>query len=73
MIEEAGMDDRKTLYVCDRRRCERCSYPICSHTPDIAHAKNFVLDTAGRFVECDPLAPTVIDRLTLPMKGNEKK
>lgn len=32
------------LYLCDRRACsDKCSYPVCSHTTDIRHAKNFVL------------------------------
>lgn len=30
------------MYLCDLRACKKCSYPICSHTTDIRHAKNFV-------------------------------
>lgn len=30
------------MYLCDCRACKKCSYPICSHTTDICHAKNFV-------------------------------
>lgn len=29
------------LYLCDREKCEDCSYPVCKHTTDIKHAKNF--------------------------------
>lgn len=30
----------RIAYVCDRKRCERCS-PECHHTTDIHHAVNF--------------------------------
>ena len=30
------------VYVCDRLKCDGCSYPICNHTSDIRHAKNFL-------------------------------
>ena len=34
----------EVIYLCDRRACkDKCSYPICKHTPDIRHAKNFRL------------------------------
>ena len=29
------------LYLCNRRKCDDCSYPICKHTEDIRFAKNF--------------------------------
>ena len=35
------------LYLCDKRACEKCSYPICKHTTDITHAKHFVLGMGG--------------------------
>lgn len=30
----------RIAYICDRKRCERCS-PECHHTTDIHHAVNF--------------------------------
>ena len=30
------------LYLCDHRKCEHCSYPVCDRTTDISHARNFV-------------------------------
>ena len=38
----------KILYLCDRRKCKSCTYPICKHTSDPLHAKNF-------YIECDTL------------------
>lgn len=32
---------QKILYLCDRRACEKCSYPDCQHTTDVYHARNF--------------------------------
>lgn len=29
------------LFECDREKCDRCSFPLCSHTTDINHAANF--------------------------------
>ena len=29
------------LYLCDRKACDNCSYPLCNHTTDISHAFNF--------------------------------
>lgn len=29
------------LYLCDQKACQNCSYPMCRHTTDIEHAKNF--------------------------------
>lgn len=29
------------LYLCDRKACTRCIYPMCKHTSDISHAVNF--------------------------------
>lgn len=31
----------KIAYLCDKTACQNCSYPMCSHTTDITHAKNF--------------------------------
>ena len=30
----------KVAYLCDREKCEKCSYPECKHTLDVFHAKN---------------------------------
>ena len=34
----------EVLYLCDRKKCENCSYPDCTRTTDISHAKNFKHD-----------------------------
>ena len=34
----------KILYLCDRRKCKSCTYPICKHTSDPLHAKNFYIE-----------------------------
>lgn len=39
------------LYLCDRRKCEKCSYPECYKTSDVNHAKNFAKDEFGCMVE----------------------
>lgn len=41
----------KVFYLCDRRKCVRCSYPMCTYTGDIAHAVNFVRGLGGSFFE----------------------
>lgn len=48
----------KITYLCDREKCERCSYPTCERTSDIMHAKNFMV-----FHDCDGeiLGATEID------------
>lgn len=30
----------KYLYLCDQKKCKKCSFPECRHTADIKHAKN---------------------------------
>lgn len=30
----------KYLFLCDQKKCKKCSYPECKHTTDIKHAKN---------------------------------
>lgn len=32
---------RNILFLCDRKACEKCSYPTCRHTPELEHARNF--------------------------------
>ncbi len=43
----------KVYYLCDRKRCQNCSYPFCKHTSDVTHAINFKKDDDGIFVEGD--------------------
>lgn len=35
------MSETHVVYICDRKQCENCSYPLCEHTTDISHAINF--------------------------------
>lgn len=37
--EKKQMD---VLYICNRERCEHCTWPVCQHTTDIKYAANFV-------------------------------
>ena len=30
----------KYLFLCDQKKCEKCSFPECRHTADVKHAKN---------------------------------
>lgn len=45
--------DKKFAFICDRRACDTCNYPTCTHTTDIKHAKNFVADAGGNYKELD--------------------
>jgi hypothetical protein len=33
--------ERKILFLCDRKACEKCSYPQCRNTQELEHARNF--------------------------------
>ena len=33
--------EQNILFLCDRKACEKCSYPTCRHTPELEHARNF--------------------------------
>lgn len=33
--------DKSVAFICDRKQCENCSYPLCDRTFDINHAVNF--------------------------------
>ena len=33
--------ERNILFLCDRKACEKSSYPQCRHTPELEHARNF--------------------------------
>ena len=39
------------LYRCDRRACDKCTFPECQHTSDITHAVDFHKDKDGAYVE----------------------
>ena len=39
------------LYLCDRRVCDNCYYPLCKHTTDISHAVNFEKNLGGGYWE----------------------
>ena len=50
--------EQNILFLCDRKACEKCSYPQCRHTPELEHAKNFApagftKRTDGVYVEQD--------------------
>lgn len=38
-------------FLCDRKACEKCSYPTCKHTANMNHAKNFVRTDTVIFME----------------------
>lgn len=33
-------EKHKPLYLCDRKKCEHCSYPQCKFTSDVIHKFN---------------------------------
>ena len=35
------MAENNVAYICDRKQCENCSFPLCDRTLDINHAVNF--------------------------------
>ena len=39
--EKEQAEGATVLFLCDRKQCRECSYPICSHTTHIEHAINF--------------------------------
>lgn len=39
------------LYLCNRKACENCAYPLCKYTTDISHAVNFEKDLGGGYWE----------------------
>lgn len=54
IMEEPNVEPIKpdtVLYLCDRRACENCAYPLCKHTTDIYHAVNFEKGLGGRYWE----------------------
>lgn len=54
IMEEPNVEPIKpdtVLYLCDRRACENCAYPLCKHTTDIYHAVNFEKGLGGGYWE----------------------
>ena len=43
--------DKQVVYLCDRRQCERCTYPECKHTCDLEHAENFTRVDKDKWME----------------------
>lgn len=39
------------LFVCDKKKCETCSFPTCRYTTDPAHAISLVINEAGIYKE----------------------
>ena len=40
---------KELFFICDCKKCQNCSFPVCCHTRDISHAlwdgeKTFVLE-----------------------------
>ena len=48
--KKANRGEIVILYLCDQKKCIRCSYPLCQHTADIRHAANFKRSGFGRNV-----------------------
>lgn len=46
---EYALNEKKTLYICDREKCETCN-PDCEYTSDIKHAAHFYEDN-GYYLE----------------------
>ena len=54
IMEEPNVEPIKpdtVLYLCDRRVCDNCYYPLCKHTTDICHAVNFEKGLGGGYWE----------------------
>ena len=47
------VESPRIAYLCDRIACPVCSYPMCRHTTDITHAKNFVCSEDERYIETE--------------------
>lgn len=69
-IEPVEKEKEEVLYICDRKKCDKCSYPQCRHTFDISHAASFVKDGLGNYSELDPLLTKRLKKKK--NKGGEK-
>ena len=41
----------RVLYICNRKKCLICSYPLCYHTTDVRYAKHFLNFDEDLYVE----------------------
>ena len=46
VVDEEKTPALSVLYLCDRRKCDRCN-PECKHTEDVRHAKHFEVVPCG--------------------------
>lgn len=45
------MDNPQVAYICDKTKCEKCTWPECSHTTDITYAANFTMLDPEHYIE----------------------
>ena len=50
-IAEAFEEITPIAFLCDRRACEKCSFPTCKHTLNINHAENFKKEETVTYIE----------------------
>lgn len=50
----------KLLYLCDRKKCENCSYPECKHTTDTNHAVNYNQPGKQIYFKCETTSDDVL-------------
>lgn len=63
----------KTIYLCNRKACEKCSYPECKHTLNINYAKNFYKDIGGNWIEEESVKKAYNNKKESEENGNEEK
>ena len=49
-MENSAFENKKIMYVCDRKACENCQKE-CHYTSDINHAEYFFEDEEGTIFE----------------------
>lgn len=61
------------FYLCDRQRCDKCSWPMCRHTKDIKYARNFKQEVEDIYVEAvmDRFGPGCIGCKYSELEPNE--
>lgn len=57
----------KTAFLCDRKTCGKCSYPVCRHTTDPSHALNFSSKDGRTYFE-DPIFTKKTPKTVLKVK-----
>lgn len=77
--------ERNILFLCDRKACEKCSYPTCRHTPELEHARNFApagftkrtdgvwVEQEGVKIDQDKLEKRLIEAMREAMGLEEEK